>query len=155
TAPPPGPGSPGGGGRMQRLADQHKDLIPALIEALKDKDDEVRKSARSALANLGPDSVDPLMKLLECKDKDQKINAALTLGEMGFQGRDSVPLLIKMLKDEDKDIRRAGAQALSNVTKGGQYYFTTPGGPGVGVGTAPPPPPPPDRPPAPEGPLPP
>src|SRR5437868_5411715 len=64
---PPGfpPGGPGPGGYgpsdPDGLSKQFKDLIPGLIEALKDTDQEVRQHAAMALAGLGPDALKPLI----------------------------------------------------------------------------------------------
>jgi hypothetical protein len=61
------------------------DVIPALIEALQDKSDDVR------------------------------ISAAIGLGSFGQQAKDAVPALQKAQKDNDARVREAARVALSRI----------------------------------------
>jgi hypothetical protein len=112
-----------------------KELIPPLIDALKDSDTEVRRSAAGALAHLGQPAVAALVDVLKDKDKDKELraNAAYVLGQMGTGGQEAVPTLVKLLKDDDRDVRRRAAYAIQNIVRasgesGGMMM--PPGGPG-------------------------
>jgi HEAT repeat protein len=72
-----------------RLLPQRKDdaaqVIPPLINALKDKDDDIR------------------------------ISAAIGLGGFGEQARDAVPPLRAALKDRDARVREAAGRAIARI----------------------------------------
>jgi hypothetical protein len=113
----------------------YKELIPALIDALKDSDADVRQSAAGALASMGRNAVAPLLEIVkdQAKDKDLRANAAYVLGLMGGNGRDALPTLTKMLKDDDKDVRRRAAFAIQRIVKEAGPGSSMPGGfPGSG-----------------------
>src|SRR6185369_9080165 len=61
------------------LARQHKELIPSLIEALKDTDPEVRQHTAMALATLGRDALPPLINALEDPVTEKRAAAAYAL----------------------------------------------------------------------------
>jgi hypothetical protein len=122
-----------------------KELIPPLLDALKDSDADVRQSAAGALAAIGREAVAPLLKVFEDKDKDKdtRTGIAFVFGQMGVQGREALPALTKSLKDkeEDKDVRRKAVAAIHLIVKdttskgnyGGTGYpmpYTPPGGVG-------------------------
>ena len=95
-----------------------KDLVPALLEALKDADPEVRLHAQLALANLGADALPALIEVLDKGDSDQRIMAAKMLANLGTLGQrlqEAVPALLKALKDKEPNVRRAAAFALSQI----------------------------------------
>ena len=112
--PPDGPTRPGWTGDL-------KELIPPLLDALKDSDADVRQSAAGALAAIGQVAVAPLLKVFEDKDKDKDTRAgiAFVFGQMGLQGREALPALTKSLKDkeEDKDVRRKAVAAIALARK--------------------------------------
>jgi hypothetical protein len=126
---PFGPMPPGAG-----RAD-FKELIPPLLDALKDHDAEVRQSAASALASIGRQAVEPLLDVLKDKDqsKEMRANAAYVLGQMGHNGQEALPALTKALKDDDRDVRRRAAFAIQRIVKdvgagGGMTGMMPPGG---------------------------
>jgi hypothetical protein len=118
----------------------YKEVIPPLIDALKDADTEVRRSAAGALASMGQPAVGPLVDILKDKDKDKELraNAAYVLGQMGVGGQEAVPTLLKLLKDDDRDVRRRAAYALQNIIKAsGDGGGMMPGAPGTFPGAFP------------------
>jgi HEAT repeat protein len=108
---------------MRPAAQQFKDLIPTLIEALKDADPEVRQNSAIALASLGQDALAPLKEALKDANKEKRAAAAYALGQMGHAGRDAMPDLLKVMKDEEVNVRRAASQAISRlVADEGQMF---------------------------------
>ena len=92
--------------------------MPALIEALKDDDNEVRRNAASALGRIGPAAEAAVPALIEAlKDDDNEVrrNAAFALGRIGPAAEAAVPALIEALKDEDSDVQRRAAFALGRI----------------------------------------
>src|SRR5262245_29791718 len=116
SLPPPAfPGAPRMPEMFRPVAQQYADLVPALIDGLKDMDPEVRQHCALALANVGRDALPQLLDALKDAYKDRRAAAAYALGQMGQQGREAVPALVNVLKDEDATVRRASSQALSRI----------------------------------------
>jgi hypothetical protein len=124
---------PGGLGRMPGSLD-YKELVPPLIDALKDTDTEVRQSAAGALAHMGRHAVQPLVDVLKDKDKDAvlRANVAYVLGLMGAAGQEALPALTKLLKDDNRDVRRRAAFAIQSIVKASEAAPF--GAPGMGGG---------------------
>jgi hypothetical protein len=97
----------------------YKEIVPPLIDALKDPDTEVRHSAAGALAHVGQPAISALVDILKDsgKDKELRANAAYVLGRMGITGQEAMPTLVKALKDDDRDVRRRAAYAIENIVK--------------------------------------
>src|SRR5207253_9383659 len=95
--PPPLPRPPGVGPNPfdeHSPARQFKELIPSLIDALKDTDAEVRQHSAMALAALGPEAIKPLSDAMKDPVKEKRAAAAYALGQMGSLSRDAVPVLL-------------------------------------------------------------
>ena len=71
-------------------AQQFKDLIPSLVDALKDSDPEVRQNSAFALAALGHEALPALKDALKDTNKEKRAAAAYALGQMGYTGRDAM-----------------------------------------------------------------
>jgi HEAT repeat protein len=151
--PPPGTHPPGFGlGYADDMAParRFKELIPGLIEALKDSDADVRQHSAMALAALGRDAMKPLGEALKDPVKEKRAAAAYALGQMGYLGADSMPVLLTALKDEEAIVRRSASQAISRILREGPGYgramtmmpaYPGPGTFGAGQGLPPPGPP--------------
>jgi len=59
-----------------------------------------------------PAAVKGLMEALKDKDAEVRKNAAISLGRIGKEAKDAVPALAAALKDSDTDVRGATALAL-------------------------------------------
>src|SRR5437762_11135512 len=86
--PPEPPGIPSAAPRPPGLysppiAQVYKNLIPSLLDALKDTDPDVRQHTAMALASLGHEAIGPLTKALEDPVKEKRAGAAYALGQMG------------------------------------------------------------------------
>src|SRR5262249_23326317 len=85
AAPPPAgarnPGQPGGfqqppgGIGCAQPGQPFKDVVPPLIEALKDSEQEVRHAAAATLVVIGREAVPSLLDLLKGKDPEARANA--------------------------------------------------------------------------------
>jgi hypothetical protein len=113
-----------------------KDLIPTLIEALQDEDEDIRPIASATLVRLGRDAVPALTEVLRGKDRQLRAAVIDILKEMGPAARDAIPALIKTYrnKKEHRELRRAAMEAISSIVTGA--YDRTPGkmqpmGPGM------------------------
>jgi hypothetical protein len=105
-----------------------KDLVPTLLESLKDKDQDVRKYVAGALVRVGKEAVEPLTEILKGKDKAQRANAAYILGRIGAEAREAMPLLIKAMKDDDREVRLRAAFALERLLAAPRHNMMGMGG---------------------------
>ena len=95
-----------------------KDAAPALAEALKDADREVRQNAAQALGYIGPgaESAAPaLVAALQDKESPVRRSAAFALGKVG--SLDAEEPLKAARKDEVESVRNAAKQALKDLKK--------------------------------------
>jgi len=87
---------------------------PALIQALQDKDRDVRRAAAEALGQIGDRQAIPaLIEALKDEDEGVRRAAAEALEKIGDP--QATPALIQALQDKDRDVRRAAAKALGKI----------------------------------------
>lgn len=93
---------------LRTLAKLGKDAIPALVEALGDKQEAVQKAALSALGSIGLPAEPALAKVKELALKsdhpDIRKTAVSVLGRFGSSGSDAV---LELLKTDDSVTRQA------------------------------------------------
>jgi len=90
--------------------------IPALAEAMKDEDKEVRTYAAFGLGAIGsPPAVSALASALQDRAKLTRALAAFALGLVGPDAKPTIPALTQALKDKDEDVREAAAEALRTI----------------------------------------
>ncbi len=87
--------------------------VKPLIQALGDKDEDVRQGAAKALGRLGEAAVEPLIQALRDGNWRVREAAAEALGQMGDAR--AVEPLIQALGDEDGRVREAAAEALGQM----------------------------------------
>lgn len=88
--------------------------IPPLVTMLsEDQYSAVRWKSAEALANIGKDSVEPLILLLGHPDADVRWKAAIALGEIGDVS--AIDPLIGLLRDEDRYVKGRAAVALGMI----------------------------------------
>lgn len=91
--------------------------LAVLVKALDDKSVGVRDNACQAIGVMkagAKDAVDPVARLLT--DKDLRVRAIMTLGEIGPPAARKTPELKKLLKDKDGGTQLASAFALWQIT---------------------------------------
>ena len=91
------------------------DAVPALIDALKDEDAQVRWRAAEALGAIRQASVPALMTALKDEQAEVRWRAADALGMMGSAAKDAVPSLVEALHDESWLVRERAAHALGEI----------------------------------------
>ncbi len=91
------------------------DAVPALIDALKDEDAQVRWRAAEALGAIRQASVPALMTALKAEQAEVRWRAADALGMMGSAAKDAVPSLVEALHDESWLVRERAAHALGEI----------------------------------------
>ena len=92
--------------------------VPGLIEALKNKNSEVRKSAAHALQYIGAEAKDAIPALAELlKDQDSSVRSSATyaLESIGAETKDFIPPNIELLRNEDLRLRHDAARFLGNI----------------------------------------
>lgn len=101
--------------KVAAVIKDHSDrLLPPLVEALDDADEDIRREAALLLKEIGDEkTLEALLQAMENRDWFVRRSATLALGEI--KDDRSVEALIKALKDEDEDVRRAAAWALGKL----------------------------------------
>ncbi len=93
-------------------------IVPALTDALKDKDSGVVAAARLALAKIEPNSMNitGIMTLLvESSSIFDRLDAMDILGKLGPAAQMAVPALKKVLKGDSPMLSQAAAKALESI----------------------------------------
>ncbi len=102
---------------VHALANRGKDIVPAMIQAL--KDDRTEFYALLVLHEIGPDAKDavPAIRdvLHEANEPYQRQEAAMTLGMIGPGAAAAVPELITLLDDPESGVQHAAVFALGMI----------------------------------------
>lgn len=102
------------------IGPEGKAAVPALIEALKDGDKDVRSFAAEALGGIGKEAGPAAPALVEAlKDKEPGVrgSAAGALFALGPEAKGAVPALIVAFKDKDPGLRASAAWVLGGIGK--------------------------------------
>ena len=96
-----------------------KELLPVLIEGLKDSNAAHRRTAARALWSLGRQVVPALSETLKGSDKRLKQEAIELLGQLGRDAEAALPALLETYRKtgEDNDIRDAALRAISEIVQ--------------------------------------
>lgn len=90
--------------------------LPALVEAARDEDGQVRSWALQALAAIdAAGNVETFQKALEDADGSVRAAAANALALQDERARPAIPRLIEALKDKEGSVRQGAANALSAI----------------------------------------
>ena len=97
--------------KLREMGASAKEAIPALIEALKDDDEEsfVQSGAAHALGAIGIESLPRLIPLLKSDDDKMRYLAAVAIGKIG---EEAIPELRIALKDQSTEVRNGALEAL-------------------------------------------
>ncbi len=104
---------------LGRFARKNEELIPLLVEALKDEDRpekglSVGQEAAIALAALKTAAVPALVEIIKNKTpRDEFFNAIMAIGRIGPEAKATVPLLIEALKV--KRVQSSALEALARI----------------------------------------
>ncbi|HZZ81057.1 MAG TPA: HEAT repeat domain-containing protein [Gemmataceae bacterium] len=89
--------------------------IPDLIDALQDKNEDLRLNAAIALGKIGTPAIAEVAKLLKSEDDGARFYAVWTIGAIGPDARAHVPTVIGLLTDKNVDVRRKAAFTLGRL----------------------------------------
>ena len=91
-----------------------KSAVPALIDALNEKDVAVLQYVIHALGNIGDKSAVPALFNMPA-NKDRKIRLSVIVAFAKLKARSAVPLFLKASQDKDKEIRTYAIIALCQI----------------------------------------
>jgi len=97
-----------------RLAEIGRPAVPALREALRSSDAEVRQRAQRILEGILT-SVEFAIDGLKDKHAESRKEAAETLEKLGPAAKEALPALIEALKDKDEEVREAVVLAIISI----------------------------------------
>ncbi len=100
---------------IEALGDKAADAVPALVELLSAKSEDVRLHTAMAMAKIGEPAVEPLTKALSASDSSVRFYAAWGLAFVGPRAKHATPALVKAMSDPAADVRRKAAYALGRV----------------------------------------
>lgn len=108
--------------RISSLGKKAQSTIPALIQALDDKNSSTRGAAIYALGNMGSEAKAAKPKIIailqnETENNENRENAAMALGEMGKDAASAVPVLINILENQEnpRNLALGAALALNKI----------------------------------------
>ena len=106
---------------LTQVVDETEQLVPILVEGLRDKQWSVRRKAADQLGSLGDQAeaaVPELLVLLRSDDDDDQDLASDALRQIDAASAETVPMLIEILKDQGSG-RRVRYYALHLLRKTG------------------------------------
>ncbi len=89
--------------------------VPALAQALRGTDRELRWDAGIALGRIGEAAMPELINALAAKDPNVRHAAANAFYYAGPAAKPAVPALVQRLTDDSEPVRTASAQSLSQI----------------------------------------
>ena len=96
-----------------------KDVLPVLMDGLKDRDDWVRQMSANALGPMGrhaAPAIPALMALAANREDDMRDVAILALGRIGPPAKEAVPVLLSVYRENGDKVRHQfAAQALKQI----------------------------------------
>jgi HEAT repeat protein len=100
--------------------------VPALTQALGDKEYRVRATAVAALVKMQPGDVVPgMIDALQSVEIPVRANAAGVLGSFGTAAMPAAPALARALKDPNPRVRELAGEALNRITSAGSSQAGT------------------------------
>jgi HEAT repeat protein len=103
---------------LSRLGAEAVPALPALIDALRSQNAQVRSYAALALGEIGPEArtaVSPLTELLRDREWTVRRQAAMALGRIGPDAKPAIAALEKLGQDPDNLVRKAAREALQKI----------------------------------------
>ncbi len=98
-----------------------KDDVPVLVDALKEKSSQTRRTAMRMLETLGPDAKEATGALIDSMGEEDRGGKSGVEPILVAIGPEAVPQLIEALKSPNTKIRTGAALALSHINLDGEW----------------------------------
>lgn len=92
-----------------------REVIPIVAAKLSSENGNVRRRAAQALAGMGSDAVNPLLRTLQSGSPQARAAAAETLGFLGADAKSAVGPLVEAERDADPEVRRWAAVSIGRI----------------------------------------
>jgi HEAT repeat protein len=104
------------------LGPEAKSAVPAIVQAMQDKEPQIRLSAAFSLMVIDPNkakgaAIPVLIEALKSPLPDIRKNAAISLRQLGPDARQAIPALTEVLGDDDVRVHTAAADALVSISQ--------------------------------------
>ncbi|MBI2923455.1 MAG: HEAT repeat domain-containing protein [Planctomycetes bacterium] len=100
---------------LEKLGPKAAEAMPALVKALGDSNEGVRRAALHAIADVSGDDPGTAAELMTSSDPERRRQAVAILGMMRSASRKALPALVKALDDPEARVRVAAAQAVVGI----------------------------------------
>lgn len=102
---------------LRNLGKDAEPALPALVKALRDKDDSVRRGALEVLTAIGRPSAPSVLAILdETNDEDLRERAVEALGKIGAEAKEAFTALVRIVENRSAPmhLRAAAARAVAS-----------------------------------------
>ena len=100
---------------LGEIGEPVEQVVPALIHAFADAEQNVRTTASLSIVSMGKSTVPFLIDVFGSPNADVRQQAAFALGEIGQPLDLIIPVLIGNLDDREWNVRRVSVRALLNI----------------------------------------
>ena len=100
---------------LEALGEKAAEAVPAMLDLLPAKNEDVRLHVTMAMAKIGKPAVMPLTKAFASKDADVRFYAIWGLAFVGTPAKSATPTVLKALGDPSAPVRRKAAYALGRI----------------------------------------
>jgi hypothetical protein len=97
------------------LGPKAEPALPALIAALGDPEETVRRAVLDAVVQIGPAALPALLEAARSGDARARAGAAWCLGQLHQQPARTIPALVRLLKDPDPVVQLRAMWAVTNT----------------------------------------
>lgn len=91
------------------------EVVAALVTALNDDDEEIRKTAQESLTRGGSLVVPALVEFMKMSKTDVRLRVLHILQKLGPDARDNIPAFLELAKDPDSRVRAEALHALREI----------------------------------------
>src|SRR5205823_13657009 len=98
-----------------RIGPDAQAAVPALIPALEDPDENIRRVSGYALKAIGPAATPAVLEALRSENRYRRLEGVKALYGEDPKAKEAIPILVQMVKEPDLQISDAAVVALGDI----------------------------------------